>query len=117
MKEASGTIVITANDLRDMVRPNGNSSYFAVINSLAVEDAQHPPLIPLLQFGWSKLFDSDPSEQRFLSAIFGCLGIITIFLLALELFEPLTATIAAFFMALSPCISNRFRTLSAHRQY
>ena len=94
--------VITAKDLRNIVKPDGNSSYSAVINSLAVEDAQHPPLIPLLQFGWSKLFGSDPSQQRFLSATLGCLGILFIFLLALELFDPLTASIAAFFMALSP---------------
>lgn len=61
----------------------------------------HPPLFFLLLKGWAAFGDGE-FYLRFLSVIFGIAVIPAVFLLGRELLGERTATIAAFFVAVSP---------------
>lgn len=95
--------VITATDLRRLVQQNPQSRPGGLIHSLAKDDAQHPPLIPLLQYGWVRMFGPDPVSARFVSALFGILSLGLIFWLALEVTgNSMAASLSTLLFSVSP---------------
>lgn len=94
---------ISAEELKRLVWQSPQSSLEGLIHSLQTEDAQHPPLIPFLQFSWAKIVNADPVSGRYLSSVFGILSILLLFVLTRELTNSSsTATVTSFAFALSP---------------
>ena len=75
------------------------------LNSLALEDAMHPPLYFVAIRYWSQIFNQDNSifYNRLFSVIFGILCLPIMYWLCWELFNhKLTSLIATSLMAISP---------------
>ncbi len=75
------------------------------LNSLALEDAMHPPLYFVAIRYWSQIFNKNNSifYNRLFSVIFGILCLPIMYWLCLELFNhKLTSLIATSLMAISP---------------
>jgi uncharacterized membrane protein len=73
------------------------------IQSLAVEDSQHPPLYYTLLRFWVKLFGNNVTVIRSLSILFSLLAFPCLYWLCLELFQSsLVAWIAIALLAVSP---------------
>ncbi|MGF1601866.1 MAG: hypothetical protein ACFCU8_07565 [Thermosynechococcaceae cyanobacterium] len=82
-------------------RPNGNPG--DVIKSLAIEDAQHPPLYYLLMWGWVQIWGHSPTITRLLSVCLSLLAFPALYWLCIELFAaPLIGGVAMALMAVSP---------------
>jgi len=66
-----------------------------------VEDFNHPPLHYYLLHGWFAIFGFGALEGLMLSAVFGTLAIVMIFVLARYLFDTRTALLSALLLAVS----------------
>lgn len=85
--------------------PGGQATPMRIVRSLAIEDAQHPPLYYLAERGWVALFGNEIATRRSLSTLFSVLGLPAIAWLALEIFaSPLVASVAVSLAALSPLL-------------
>ncbi len=79
------------------------STYQDTLNSLIIEDPQHPPLYFFLARGWMEQFGSSMWVSRLLPVLISLLGFPLMYLLAKELFSSeLAAWLATGFLALSP---------------
>jgi uncharacterized membrane protein len=79
--------VIGVESVRKYQYPNPEKGAIETINSLAVEDAQHPPLYYVLVRLWVQIFGNSIAVTRSLSAIISLLAFPCIYWLCLELFE------------------------------
>jgi uncharacterized membrane protein len=100
-----------AKDLQQFQRIKPNSSLLDTINSLIVEDPQHPPLYFLMTRFWmelfggvlSLLFHSWLTVTRSLPALLSLLALPAMYILAWELFaSPAIALMATTLLSLSP---------------
>ena len=95
--------VIGISDLQKYQRPNPEKGLVDTIKSLAIEDAQHPPLYYLMVRFWVQLFGNSVAVTRSLSALISLLVFPCVYWLCLELFEsPLVGGIAITLIAVSP---------------
>ncbi len=95
--------IINVKDLLKYQRPNPEKSLIDTINSLAIDDAQHPPLYYLLVRLWVERFGNSVAVTRSLSALISLLVFPCVYYLCLELFDsPLVGWIAIALIAISP---------------
>lgn len=94
---------IGVESVRKYQYPNPDKGVIDTINSLAVEDAQHPPLYYVLVRLWVQIFGNSIAVTRSLSAIISLLAFPCIYWLCLELFQsPMTACMSVALLAVSP---------------
>ena len=90
-------------DLQIYQQLNATKSWLDTVQSLVVEDSQHPPLYYLLARGWMQYFGSSVAAIRSLSALLGVLVLPSLYWLCLELFESaLVSGVAIALVAVSP---------------
>lgn len=95
--------VIGVESVRKYQYPNPEKGIIDTINSLALEDAQHPPLYYVLVRLWVQIFGNSVAATRSLSAIISLLAFPCIYWLCLELFESrITGWIGVALLAVSP---------------
>ncbi len=95
--------VFAVGDIQKYQQPNSEKGLINTINSLAVEDAQHPPLYYVMVRLWMQFFGNSVVTTRSLSAIISLLAFPCIYWLCLELFQsPITAWISVAFLTVSP---------------
>lgn len=95
--------IIAAQELQKFQRLKSGSTTIDTINSLALEDPQHPPFYFLIARFWMQIFGSSLTASRSLPALLSLLGLPLMYGLALELFgSRLVATVATALLALSP---------------
>lgn len=101
--------VIGVEDLAKFQRPNSEKTLIDTIKTLAIDDAQHPPLYYVMARLWMQMFggSSDiktaPLQIRSLSALISLLVFPCVYWLCLELFEsPLVGWWAMALIAISP---------------
>ncbi|HEY9885302.1 MAG TPA: hypothetical protein V6C98_16970, partial [Thermosynechococcaceae cyanobacterium] len=73
-------------DLQIYQQLSAAKSWRDTVQSLVVEDSQHPPLYYLLARGWMQYFGSSVAAIRSLSALLGVLVLPSLYWLCLELF-------------------------------
>lgn len=95
--------IINVKDLLKYQRPNPEKSLIDTINSLAIDDAQHPPLYYLMVRLWVEWFGNSVAVTRSLSALISLLVFPCVYYLCLELFDsPAVGWIAIALIAISP---------------
>ncbi|MBP0000151.1 MAG: glycosyltransferase family 39 protein [Cyanobacteria bacterium SID2] len=95
--------LFTPDDLLAYQRIKPDSTVIDSIESLAIEDPQHPPLYFLLARSWMHLFGSSRIASRALPALLSLVSLPAMYLLAVELFaSPLVGGLAVMLLALSP---------------
>lgn len=95
--------VIQNEDLNKYRRINPNKRFNDTVNSLAIEDYQHPPLYYVMARLWVQWFSNSVAATRHLSAFISLLAFPCIYWLCLELFEsPLVGWVAIALIAVSP---------------
>ncbi|MFN6563372.1 MAG: glycosyltransferase family 39 protein [Nostoc sp. ChiSLP01] len=95
--------VFAVGDIQKYQQPNSEKGLINTINSLALEDAQHPPLYYVMVRLWMQLFGNSVATTRSLSAIISLLAFPCIYWLCLELFQsPIAAWISVAFLTVSP---------------
>ncbi len=95
--------VVDASTLQKFLQIKPGSTVNDTIQSLAVEDPQHPPLYFLMSRWWMQLFGSSYTATRSLSAVLSLLGLPLMYWLGMELFaSPMAALLAMGLLALSP---------------
>ena len=97
-----------AHPVSELLRFAGRGSQGSlrdVVRSLAVEDAQHPPLYYVLSAQWTRLFGASISSLRMISVLFGCIVPLAVGWLCFELYRSRTAAALGFaFAAVSPVL-------------
>jgi uncharacterized membrane protein len=95
--------LITPQDLQKFQRMKPGSTMADTIESLAIEDPQHPPFYFLLARFWMQFFGGSIATSRSLPALFSLLSLPLIYALGLELFaSSLAVLFATVLLALSP---------------
>ncbi|MEA5522700.1 glycosyltransferase family 39 protein [Limnoraphis robusta] len=95
--------IVAAPSLLNYQRIQPNTNFIDTINSLIIDDPQHPPLYFLMARGWMSIFGSSITASRFLPALLSLLALPFMYGLALELFgSHFTALLATAFLSLSP---------------
>jgi len=95
--------IIPATSLQKFQKIKPKSTVADTINSLAVEDPQHPPLYFLMSRFWMQVFGNSLTASRFLPALLSLLSLPLMYGLAWELFNfRLAAWLATILLALSP---------------
>ncbi|WP_414564473.1 MULTISPECIES: glycosyltransferase family 39 protein [unclassified Anabaena] len=95
--------VIPIESLQKFQRPRPGKGVINTINSLAVDDTQHPPLYYVMIRLWVQIFGNSVAATRSLSAIISLLAFPGLYWLCLELFEsPITAWMSIALLAVSP---------------
>ncbi len=95
--------VIGISDLQKYQILNTEKSLVDAVTSLAIDDAQHPPLYYILVRLWVRLFGNSIAAIRSLSVLISLLVFPCIYWLCRELFEsPLVGWIAMALIAVSP---------------
>ncbi|MFN6474177.1 MAG: glycosyltransferase family 39 protein [Nostoc sp. SerVER01] len=95
--------VFAVGDIQKYQQPNSEKRLIDTINSLAVEDAQHPPLYYVMVRLWMQFFGNSVATTRSLSAIISLLAFPCIYWLCLELFQSsVTAWISVALLTVSP---------------
>jgi uncharacterized membrane protein len=95
--------IVPAPELQKYQRIKPGSTAADTIQSLALEDPQHPPLYFLMARFWMQQFGSSLTASRSLPALLSLLSLPLMYALAKELFASnLTATLATALLALSP---------------
>ncbi|MFN6571356.1 glycosyltransferase family 39 protein [Dendronalium sp. ChiSLP03b] len=95
--------VIDVDSVQKYQRPNPEKGVIDTINSLAVDDTQHPPLYYVIVRLWVQVFGNSVTATRSLSAIISLLAFPCIYWLCLELFEsPIIAWTSIVLLAVSP---------------
>ncbi|MBF2020481.1 MAG: glycosyltransferase family 39 protein [Hydrococcus sp. C42_A2020_068] len=96
--------LLSVEDLQKAQQIKPGSTFKDTINSLVIEDPQHPPLYFLMARFWMQSFGSSLTASRTLPVLISLLSLPLIYLLSLELFSSkLAAILATIFLALSPC--------------
>jgi uncharacterized membrane protein len=108
VEEVSQTIfqnrIVTPSDLQQYQTIKPNSTFKDTLNSLALEDPQHPPFYFLIARFWMHTFGSSLAASRMLPVLISLISLPFIYFLALELFaSKLTAILATIYLSLSPC--------------
>ncbi|BAZ14127.1 hypothetical protein NIES4071_59670 [Calothrix sp. NIES-4071] len=94
--------VISSGSLAKFQRVNDNTALIDTINSLAIEDPQHPPLYYILARFWVAIFGNSVTAIRCLSAVISLLLIPCMYWLCYLLFRvPLGAPVVAVALTLS----------------
>jgi len=94
---------VSVGELSQYQNLNPQKNLIDTIQSLASEDPQHPPLYYIITWFWVHLFGSSIASFRIVSALISLIALPGIYWLCWELFaSPLTASIAAVFIAISP---------------
>ncbi|AFZ25867.1 putative membrane protein [Cylindrospermum stagnale PCC 7417] len=94
---------ISVKDLDKYQNTNLEKGLKDTINSLALEDPQHPPAYYLITWFWVQWFGNSVAAFRSLSALLSLLALPCIYWLCRELFDSfLTAWIAVALIAISP---------------
>lgn len=87
--------VVDVNYLQKFQKPSLERNWGDTINSLVVDDAQHPPLYFVMVRFWAELVGSSPAMIRILSVLISLLVFPCIYWLCIELFNsPLLGWIA-----------------------
>jgi uncharacterized membrane protein len=95
--------IVPAPELQKYQQIKPGSTAADTINSLALEDPQHPPLYFLMARFWMQQFGSSLTTSRSLPALLSLLSLPLIYALAQELFASnLTALFATALLAVSP---------------
>jgi uncharacterized membrane protein len=95
--------LIDWRDLQVFQQPKPGAGLDATIQSLAIEDAKHPPLYSILVWHWRRIFGDSLLGIRAFSVIISLLSFPAVYWLTWELFaSPPVAAIATIFVALSP---------------
>jgi uncharacterized membrane protein len=95
--------IIPASQLQQYQGLKPDSTITETINSLAIEDPQHPPLYFLMARQWMQWFGSSITASRSLPALLSLLSLPLMYLLAQELFNSsLTGLLATAFISISP---------------
>ncbi|WP_017314825.1 glycosyltransferase family 39 protein [Mastigocladopsis repens] len=95
--------VMNVESIRKYQYPNSEKGIIDTMHSLAVEDAQHPPLYYVLIRLWVQIFGNSIAVTRSLSAVISLLAFPCIYWLCLELFKsPITGWISIALLAISP---------------
>jgi uncharacterized membrane protein len=103
VQQAFNGRVFAVGDIQKYQQPNSEKGLINTINSLAVEDAQHPPLYYVMVRLWMQFFGNSVATTRSLSAIISLLAFPSIYWLCLELFQsPITAWISVSLLTVSP---------------
>ena len=103
VKQVFNGQVIDVKDLQKYRYPSRDKSLLDTINSLAIEEPQHPPLYYIMVRFWMQLFGNQVAVTRSLSALISLLALPCIYWLCLELFNSsLVGWIAVALIAVSP---------------
>jgi uncharacterized membrane protein len=95
--------IIRIEDLQKYQRPNPEKGLVDTINTLVIDDAQHPPLYYILVRLWVQWFGNSVAVTRSLSALISLLVFPCVYYLCLELFESsLVGWVAMALIAVSP---------------
>lgn len=95
--------VIGIEDLQKYQRPNPEKGLVDTINTLVIDDAQHPPLYYIVVRLWVQWFGNSVAVTRSLSALISLLVFPLVYYLCLELFESsLVGWVAIALIAVSP---------------
>jgi uncharacterized membrane protein len=95
--------LLTPADLQVYQTIKPGSGAIATIQSLYLDDPQHPPLYFLLSRWWMQWFGSSITAMRSLAVLFSLLSLPFMYALALELFAiPQVAWVATVLLSLSP---------------
>ena len=95
--------LIKVEDLQKFRQINPEKSVINTINSLALEDVQHPPLYYILARFGMQLFGNSMAATRGVSALISLFALPCVYWLCLELFEfPLTGWLAVALICVSP---------------
>lgn len=95
--------IIPAPQLQKYQQLKPGSTPADTIQSLAIEDPQHPPLYFLIARFWMQTFGSSLTASRTLPVLFSLLGLPLMYALGLELFgSHLVAVLVTALLALSP---------------
>ncbi|AFZ58212.1 glycosyltransferase family 39 protein [Anabaena cylindrica FACHB-243] len=95
--------VLPIEALKKFQRLNSETGLTDTINSLAVDDAQHPPLYYGMLRLWMQIFGNSITSARSLSILISLLSLPCIYWLCLELFKsPITAWISVALITVSP---------------
>ncbi len=95
--------VIKAENLQKYQHINPEKHLINTINSLVLEDVQHPPFYYILARWATQLFGNSITAIRGLSALISLLVLPAIYWLCIELFElPLMGWLAMIFISISP---------------
>jgi uncharacterized membrane protein len=94
---------IGVKDLQKYQRPNTEKTFIDLVNGLAIEEPQLPPLYFLLARFWVQWFGSSVAVTRSLSALISLLAFLCTYWLCQELFDlPLVGWVAIALVAVSP---------------
>ncbi|MFN6463264.1 MAG: glycosyltransferase family 39 protein [Nostoc sp. DedVER02] len=95
--------VFAVENIQKYQQPNSEKGLIDTVNSLAMEDAQHPPLYYVILRLWMQFFGNSVATTRSLSAIISLLAFPCIYWLCLELFQSsITAWISVALLTISP---------------
>ncbi|HAZ49136.1 MAG TPA: hypothetical protein DDW76_14220 [Cyanobacteria bacterium UBA11369] len=95
--------VIGIEDLQKFQRPNREKNLIDTINSLAIEEPQHPPLYYAIARWWVEIFGYSVKTMRILPALISLLAFPCVYWLCWELFRtPLVGWVAIALIAISP---------------
>ncbi len=95
--------ILPPQDLQKFQRPKPGSTVADTINSLAIEDPQHPPFYFAIARVWMQVFGSSITASRSLAVLISLLSLPLMYALGLELFaSSLAALLATALLALSP---------------
>lgn len=103
VKQVFNGQVISVNYIQKYQHPNSEKSVIDTINSLAVDDTQHPPLYYGMVRLWVQIFGNSITATRSLSALISLLAFPCIYWLCLELFDSQTIALTSLvILAVSP---------------
>ena len=95
--------VLTIEDIQKYQYPNQLKNVMDTINSLAVEDPQHPPLYFVMLRCWTQLWGNSVAVKRSFSVVVSLLVFPSVYWLCGELFEKqVIGLVASAFFSLSP---------------
>jgi uncharacterized membrane protein len=101
--EAYNKHILSIEDLQKYQRPNAEKGLVDTLNSLALEDAQHPPLYYVIMHFWLQWFGNSIAARRSLSVVSSLLVFPCLYWLCLELFASvLMGWVALTLVAISP---------------
>lgn len=102
-EEVFNAKIIRVKDFKKYQQRNLKSNDFLIIDVLATDNPQHPPVYYLLLRFWSKIFGQSIASFRGLSALFGILVLPLVYLLCRELWQSSSVgLIAMAIIAVSP---------------
>ncbi len=95
--------IVDVESLQKYQHPNSQKTALDTIKSLAVEDAQHPPLYFLMLRFWMQIFGDSVTATRSLSVIISIISFPCIYWLCIELFQsPIIGWMAVALLSVSP---------------